>query len=81
MKYQRRPVVVDAVQWWDQGDHPAVTRHPHPQYEKSYGMTPDDGIRMGVFVAPGDWVITDRDGDITVLYNSEFEAKYSKCSE
>ena len=52
-RYQKKPVVVDAVQWFKSGDHAAVlTESAGDAF--GYIDTPEGRLR----VEPGDWVIT-----------------------
>jgi hypothetical protein len=47
MKYRKKPVVIEATQWFKMGDHPAVT---------DIGLI---GTLEGVMqVSPGDFIIT-----------------------
>jgi hypothetical protein len=52
-RYLKKQVVVEAVQWFKHGDHPAVTPE---SVESAVGFidTPEGRLR----VEPGDWVIT-----------------------
>jgi hypothetical protein len=52
-RYQKKPVVVEAVQWLKHGDHPAV-HADSPEDAFGYIDTPEGRLR----VEPGDWVIT-----------------------
>jgi len=61
MKYVKKPVVVDAVQWFSHGDHPAVKEY--------LSLRPDNVVTGwlntelgGYVVVPGDWVVTDERG-------------------
>lgn len=51
-RYLKKQVVVEAVQWFKHGDHPAVTADGHDG--NSYIDTPEGRLR----VEPGDWIIT-----------------------
>ena len=52
-RYQKKPVVVEAVQWFKHGDHPAVLAESG---DDAFGYidTPEGRLT----VQPGDWVIT-----------------------
>jgi hypothetical protein len=52
-RYQKKQVVVEAVQWFKPGDHPAVVAEPGPD-PIGYVDTPEGRLR----VDPGDWIIT-----------------------
>jgi len=52
MKYRKKPVVIEATQWFKHGDHPAVT---------DIGLI---GTLEGVMqVSPGDYIITGVKGE------------------
>ncbi|MDQ3919004.1 MAG: hypothetical protein M3348_11050 [Acidobacteriota bacterium] len=70
-KFRKKPVVIEAVQWWPNVDHPAVN------YDNAY--TVNDAffggerlVREGPYVVtihkekahltPGDWIIPEPDG-------------------
>jgi hypothetical protein len=52
-RYLKKQVVVDAVQWFRHGDHPAVAAESERD-DHGYIDTPEGRLR----VDPGDWVIT-----------------------
>ncbi len=52
-RYMKKAVVVDAVQWFKHGDHPAVFAASDGD-STGYIDTPEGRLR----VEPGDWVIT-----------------------
>ncbi len=64
MKYCKKPIVIDAVQWFKHGDHPSVERYgesivdQYPAYEKC-GLikTLEDNVSGMHHVVPGDWII------------------------
>jgi len=58
--FRKRPVVVEATQWFKEGDHPAVI-HRHFGAEKE---TPHVRTLEGrMVVTPGDWIITGVKGE------------------
>lgn len=82
MKYRKKPVVVDAVQWWKHGDHPAVsptgnerTRDcgrclsslPHGLINTLEGL---------LLVCPGDWIVTGVKGERYPCKPDIFEETY-----
>jgi hypothetical protein len=52
-KFRKKPVVVEASQWFKPGDHPAVICSEIPHVKTAGGPAP---------VHPGDWIITESDG-------------------
>ena len=88
MKYKKRPVVVDAVQWFKDGDHPAVHRgegyyrkeiSPGILYqsEKYYIKT----LEGTLTVSPGDWIITGVQGEHYPCKPDIFEQTYEVVDE
>lgn len=72
MKYRKKPVVIDAVQWFKDGDHPAVTAYPDL---KDGGWI--DTLEGGHIVTPGDWIITGVKGEhylCTDIFELTYEA-------
>jgi hypothetical protein len=52
-RYLKKQVVVEAVQWFRHGDHPAVIAESTSNHA-GYIDTPEGRLR----VEPGDWIIT-----------------------
>ena len=52
-RYMKKQVVVEAVQWFKHGDHPAVVAESAGD-ATGYIDTPEGRLR----VEPGDWIIT-----------------------
>lgn len=75
MKYLKKLVIVDAVQWFKMGDHPAVDE-TRLRNDIRYGYLIADGC--GFYVSPGDWIITDADGNNSVCKTDIFEKDYEK---
>ena len=81
MKYQRKPEIVEATQWFKMGDHPLpitpwtefceICRHCGKQMKKHCW------IREGnLTVCPGDWIIIASNGEISVVKDSVFREMY-----
>lgn len=67
MKYRKKPIVIEAVQWFKDGDHPSVNVALFPlpvKNDKCFicgKSTPHGKIQTleGQFhVCPGDWIVT-----------------------
>ena len=54
MKYRKKPVEVEAVQWFKPGDHPAVSTFIYEDYGPRYGIQALEGT---MWVNPGDWIV------------------------
>jgi hypothetical protein len=71
MKYRKRPVVIEATQWFKNGDHPMVKRRmirgiigdgsTDKWVESNTGWI--DTLEGGHIVTPGDWIITGVKGE------------------
>ena len=56
MKYHKKPVVIEATQWFKLGDHPAVLYN--------HNSVPTIRTLKGeMFVHPGDYIITEVTGE------------------
>lgn len=77
MKYIRKSIEVDAVQWLKTDSHPDVMANVHDYTGMVYGT-----IHGGdVVVNLGDWVITESNGRIFPESPAEFEANYQPAPE
>lgn len=62
-QYRKKPVVIEAVQWFKDGDHPAVQfarSLGHPGVNDKYLIVTLEGHHE---VTPGDWIITGVKGE------------------
>lgn len=70
MKFRKKPVVIEATQWFKDGDHPAVVmRESHTTAKISPGVTYVKKVPViktlegEHIVTPGDWIITGVKGE------------------
>jgi hypothetical protein len=61
MKYRKKPVVIEATQWFKHGDHPKVTIMPRGRESASKGWI--HTLEGGHEVTPGDYIITGVKGE------------------
>lgn len=91
-KFRKRPVTVEAVQWWTDGDHPAVTTNAKWEGSRCFNCgKPFNGVHGVLYdhrrctatvVCPGDWIVGDApDGDWCVLKPDIFAATYEPVEE
>jgi hypothetical protein len=76
--YRKKPVVIEATQWFKSGDHPAVEMK-EPPYDYGVDTSPIPWIKTlegGHIVTPGDWVITGVKGEHYPCKPDIFEATY-----
>ena len=81
MKFRKKPVVVEATQWFKMGDHPAVVMKSE-QYR--YGDTSFpwiDDLEGGHIVTEGDWIITGVKGEYYACKADIFELTYEAVEE
>jgi hypothetical protein len=72
MKYRKKPVIVEATQWFKMGDHPEVVIHWHQGL-----MMPCVWTLEGLMqVTPGDWIITGVQGEHYPCKPDIFELTY-----
>lgn len=69
LKFRKRPVVIEATQWFKLGDHPEVTK-----FENEFGWV--DTLEGGHIVTPGDWIITGVKGEHYPCKPDIFELTY-----
>jgi hypothetical protein len=76
MKFRKKPVVIDATQWFKMGDHPEV----RPLYD-STGKGWVSTLEGGHEVTPGDWIITGVKGEHYPCKPDIFEATYERVED
>jgi thymidylate synthase (FAD) len=80
--YKKRPVAVEAIQWFKQGDHPQVVPIPdkyhdfNPVIEGATGFI--NTLEGGFFVTSGDWVIKGVKGEYYPCKPDIFEETYER---
>ncbi|MGE0769873.1 MAG: hypothetical protein AB7L90_25825 [Hyphomicrobiaceae bacterium] len=57
-KFRKNPVIVEAVQWFKLGDHPAVRKPSRYDMLAIGDSALIDTIEGPLKVSPGDWIIT-----------------------
>ena len=72
MKFRKKPVVIEATQWFKHGDHPKVLHHPEP----IHGFI--NTLEGMMLVSPGDWIITGVKGEHYPCKPDIFEATYER---
>ena len=76
-KFRKKPVVIEATQWFAIGDHPAVHEYTDVEFPlgekgRSYVETMEGPLR----VSPGDWIITGVKGELYPVKSDIFAATY-----
>ena len=83
MKFRKKPVVIEATQWFKLGDHPAVLIAPLdvlPEFRLGYhGWV--QTLEGGHIVTPGDWIITGVKGEHYPCKPDIFEATYERADD
>lgn len=87
-KYRKKPVVIEATQWFRMGDHPLVEDYwgkgPCYDYAREKNLSDEDRKKLGFIrtlegghcVTPGDWIITGVKGEHYPCKPDIFEATY-----
>ena len=70
MKFRKKPVVIEATQWFKDGDHPAVQCSPWN------GRFFIDTLEGDHTVTPGDWIITGVKGEFYPCKDEIFKLTY-----
>jgi hypothetical protein len=90
MKFRKKPVVIEAAQWFKHGDHPAVypavSKGVETWYAEQVGV---DSADLGMidtlegphYVIPGDWIITGVKGEHYPCKPDIFEMTYERVEE
>ena len=79
MKYRKKPVEIEATQWFKHGDHPKVTIMPRGRESANKGWI--HTLEGGHEVTPGDWIITGVKGEHYPCKPDIFEMTYEKVEE
>lgn len=72
MKFRKKPVVIEATQWFKHGDHPDVV----PGTLSGMPVNVVRTLEGDMFVSPGDWIITGVKGEHYPCKPDIFEATY-----
>ena len=86
-KYRKKPIVIEAVQWFHEGDHPEVVYCTYGGEPCENCENPSDyhgwikTLEGGHFVCPGDWIIKGIEGEFYPCKPSIFEATYEEVSD
>ena len=96
MKFRKKPVVIEATQWFKAGDHPAV-ENCWFDIDGAVRWAPGDPLETNVYgcqsrpaiqtlegwhmVTPGDWIITGVKGEYYPCKPDIFEATYEPVEE
>lgn len=83
-KFRKKPVVIEAVQWFKTGDHPAVEMKEPPYMSGIDSTEPIPWIKTlegGHIITPGDWIITGIKGENYPCKQDIFEATYDPVVE
>lgn len=81
MKYRKKPVVIEATQWFKPGDHPAVVLKYAQGRHAEEGVPWVDTLEGGHVVTPGDFIITGIKGEHYPCKPDIFEATYEKVGD
>lgn len=78
-KFRKKPVVIEAVQFFKAGDHPAV--RADDTSPTGFGIHTLEHTSLKHEVTPGDWIITGVAGEVYACKPDIFEATYSPADE
>lgn len=74
MKFVKKPVEIEATQWFKHGDHPEVV--PYPSQHELAGKGWIRTLEGDHTVTPGDWIITGVKGEHYPCKPDIFEMTY-----
>ena len=75
-RYVKKQLVVDAVQWFKHGDHPAVVAD-----ENNYSIGYIDTLEGRLRIEPGDWIITGIAGESYPCKADIFDQLYESADD
>lgn len=75
MKFRKKPVVIEATQWFKHGDHPEVWKCHTPDFGVIHTLEGDH------IVTPGDWVITGVKGEHYACKPDIFDMTYEPVEQ
>jgi hypothetical protein len=78
MKFRKKPVEIEAIQWFKLGDHPAVMRF-RDDISESIGYI--ETLEGGHIVNRGDWIITGVKGEHYPVKSDIFQATYEPVED
>ena len=80
MKFRKKPVVIEAIQWFKDGDHPSVIAYNgNDSGVSGYGWIKTlEGIHI---VSPGDWIITGIKGERYACKPDIFAVTYEPVND
>ena len=90
MKFRKKPVVIEATQWFKHGDHPmvypAVSKNVDTWYAEQVGVPAEslgmiDTLEGAHYVTPGDWIITGVKGEHYPCTPDIFEMTYEPVEQ
>ncbi len=76
MKFRKKPVVIEATQWFKNGDHPAVKLWNRGGHVYPNGTALIETLEGDLHVTPGDWIITGAKGENYPCKPDIFAATY-----
>ena len=79
MRYRKKPVVIEAVQWFRMGDHPDV--HEDARSPTGYAIVTPENMVIKHEVTPGDWIITGVKGEVYPCKPDVFAATYEAADD
>jgi len=74
MKFRKKPVVIEATQWFKDGDHPKVMPMARGYESPTKGRI--STLEGQMEVTPGDWIITGVKGEHYACKPDIFEQTY-----
>lgn len=78
MKFKKKPVVIEATQWFKHGDHPLVHLKSDTNRYADKGIPWISTLEGGHIVSEGDWIITGVKGECYPCKPDIFELTYEK---
>jgi hypothetical protein len=81
MKYRKKPVVIDAVEWTGKNGRAVGTFLEHATWRAEGVRIVIETVEGEVTASPGWWIVKDGDGEFCTCKSSVFEATYEAVEE
>jgi hypothetical protein len=77
-QYRKKPVVIEAMQFFQLGDHPAVIAAD--ESSTGFGIKTLEHVKITHEVTPGDWIITGVKGEVYACKPDIFQETYEPAN-
>lgn len=80
-RFRKKPVIIEATQWFKLGDHPAVVMKADRNRYADEEVPWIETLEGGHVVSPGDWIITGVKGEFYPCRDDIFRLTYEEVPD